>query len=237
MRRDCQDSEPILICDADEAGLFAQFTESQSSRSQRSFPLREDVETTSATSATLWTNDTKDCQDERPAVRVIFSLARTLKGDKTLAAAGGNELRPIVREWFDHSSPPQVTVMGFETTWVTFCDCWASVRFPAAANPVPGAFAEAKGIGPCEAALRYEDKTIQTLVTACKLLQDMHGDGKAFILSSRNAGEGLGVTWSWAAKLLRTLELDGLIKVVRRGIPGHGGEGSAGRYLYVGGGS
>jgi hypothetical protein len=166
--------------------------------------------------------------------RAIFDFARTVKAMGGLRNATGERLRPVVANWLATDAPPNVVVMPFDDVWREFCNAWMTVRWARGEDPVTDAFAEARNTGPCVSALRYTDETTRLLVTGCRILQKARGDGNSFILSARKAGRQLGVSWTFASKLLRTLQVDGLLKCTKPGVRGYGGNDSGARFLYVG---
>jgi hypothetical protein len=80
-----------------------------------------------------------------------------------------------------------------------------------------------------EAARKYRSPGIRLLVSLCAELQ-RQAQGRPFFLGCRSAGALLGVPYGRAAKWLRVLVMDGVLRLVS---VGSRGTGKASEYLYA----
>lgn len=123
---------------------------------------------------------------------------------------------------------PTISTKEFSVTWYDFSRGFEQVRYPAGVTlkeilgdidlntPIPDKLS-ALGFGPRES----------HLFLICQRLQTGAGTGP-FFLSSRQAGELLGIHFTAAAKMLATFVTDGLLKEVQKGAGG-----KASRYLVI----
>lgn len=158
--------------------------------------------------------------------RCLFSLARYVKGKRPDATR--EELREIAREWH-RLALPVIATKEFSVTLTDFIRGWESVKHPHGATlntiiesidfaaPLPDGI-EALGYGPAA----------NRLVQICAALQAHEGD-QPFFISSRQAGELIGLHFTDASKVLAALVADGVLELVRRGT----GK-LASRYRYIG---
>ena len=81
-----------------------------------------------------------------------------------------------------------------------------------------------------EPALQYEQQELRLLVALCRELQRACGTGP-FFLSTRTAGQLLGINHVRASRWLRGLRHDGILELVSRGTRQ---DRLASRYRYLG---
>lgn len=162
--------------------------------------------------------------------KLLFELARWLKGVPLYADADPRALRHIVRHW--HAAAlPFIRTKAFVDTWADFLRAWPLVRYPAGKAPLKAicrAAAEA-GAPPEMADLGYE-REVDFLAAICREFQRT-APARPFFLACRTAGSLLGVHHVTAWRWLCVLEGDGLLEVVVRGGPE---TGKANRYLWKG---
>jgi hypothetical protein len=152
--------------------------------------------------------------------RKLFDLARILKG--LIPAATPEKLREIVQHWFALALPV-IGTKDWSTTWSDFVHAWKQIRFPAG-RCFQAAVAAAENDIPA-VAYRY-DGNLRRLVSLCWHLQAQQL-GRPFPLSCRKAGKFLGVSHVQAWRDLRTLEFDGILKLIKKGKEGtHKNDGS-----------
>ncbi|WP_228217574.1 hypothetical protein [Aromatoleum toluclasticum] len=157
--------------------------------------------------------------------RQLFDLARHLKG--LMPDATKAELRAIVTDW--HSlALPNIGTSDFTESWGDFTRGWESVRIPygSVLNRV------LEGIDMTESApeslklLGYGERAL-ALCRICKELQRNAGE-EPFFISSRQAGNLVGLHFTDAAATLSAFVADDVLQLVKRG----SGK-QASRYRYV----
>lgn len=165
--------------------------------------------------------------------RMLFKLARTLKGLPALASAPVGDMRPVVQQWHKLALPA-IGTKDFDESWADFVVAWNRVKYPRGAV-VNAILQRAKVAPPAPGAERYETAALRLLVNLCHELQ-AHWGNQPFPLDARTAGELLGVGTMTAWRYLKTLEADDVLALVEVGT--RGGKGTARRastYRYVGG--
>lgn len=145
--------------------------------------------------------------------RCLFALARWAKGVHPSATTP--ELRSLVQEWH-RLALPHIGTADFTTSWTDFMRGLAAVRSPFGLTleklmerlderPLPDGIAD----------LGYGE-TGNRLVCICQALAIHHAPGP-FFLSSRQAGELLGVHFTEASKMLAALVMDRVLHLESRG--------------------
>jgi hypothetical protein len=141
----------------------------------------------------------------------LFRLARALKG--FLPDATPTELRNIVGAWHLRALPV-IRTKDFGESWSDFVTAWKAIRHPAGGALTAAAIAAASLVLPGIAA--GYDGHLYRLAAFCAALQAQAGDG-TFFLGSREAAKHLGIDKGQAWRLLKTLEFDGLLRLVTKG--------------------
>jgi hypothetical protein len=150
-----------------------------------------------------------------PAYRKpLFALARALKA--VMPDARPEELRPVVAEWHRRAQP--VVSAGFTDVWSEFLVGWDRVRVPAGQGVVEAAFRRAQATAPPARAVElYPEDHVRLLVSLCRELQRVAGDGP-FYLDCRTAGRLVGVHHTTAWRLLGTVFVaDGILVAGKKG--------------------
>ncbi len=161
--------------------------------------------------------------------RCVFDYARRLRGITGLSDAGPASLKPLVRQWHG-AALPVVRTKAFEETWADFVIAWDRITTAHDPDLLHNALAEAKKDPVPD--VDYECPEARDLVGLCRQLQRRQGDGP-FFLSSRKAGEVLGIDFRTANRWLIMLAADGWIELVVRG-GGASNARKANRYRYLG---
>lgn len=162
--------------------------------------------------------------------KCLFKLARYVKGrwpGATLA-----ELRPLVREWH-RLALPAIGTADFSESWGDFARGLEAVRQPHGStlrDIVAGAADRALPDG--LDSLGYGSRGLE-LVRVCMALASYH-DPEPFFVSSRVAGEVLGIHHTDAARMLAALCADGVVTLTKRGV---GRVASRYRFTWNGGGN
>lgn len=146
--------------------------------------------------------------------KLVWKLARTLKGIDDIAGVPAGELRFAVELWHKEALP-FISTKEFELTWSDFLRAWPKVKYPrgrvmetirkqalSAPLPVEGE--------------RYGSDELRLLVKVCRELQRLAGDAP-FFLAVRMAGELIGCGHTRASELLRVLVGDGILAMVKVG--------------------
>lgn len=145
--------------------------------------------------------------------RCLFALARWVKGVQPDASTA--DLRAMVQEWH-RLALPHIGTADFTTSWTDFMRGLAAVRSPFGmtlekimeqleGHSLPDGIAD----------LGYGE-TGNRLVRICQALAAHNAPGP-FFLSSRQAGELLGVHFTDASKMLAALVMDGVLHLESRG--------------------
>lgn len=143
--------------------------------------------------------------------RRLFNLARILKG--LLFEADTDELLPIVRNWH-RQALPHIRTKEFSESWADFRIAWDAIKRPAGRSFRAATLAADADTDP-PFAYRY-DGHLRRLAALCWQLQIQWGE-RAFPLACRTAGDFLGIDKTKAWRLLRTLQLDGVLRQVKKG--------------------
>lgn len=150
--------------------------------------------------------------------RKVFALARHLKA--IIADATPAQLKPIVRDWFDLALPV-IRTKDFSESWEDFVIAWGNVKVPVGAS-----------IKAIAARASIDGDALAKLTSLCLELQGHHGPGEAWPLSCQIAGDIIGVSKERAARLLKVLRFEQVIKMVTPGGPK--GSHRAAEYRFLG---
>jgi hypothetical protein len=186
-------------------------------------PTEEEQKTTEDDRSSLQSSSGLFCRSLPPNVipgmagernRCLFALARWAKGvhpDATTA-----QLRTLVQEWH-RLALPHIGTADFTTSWTDFMRGLAAVKSP-------------YGLTLEKLMERLDEKQLpdgidglaygeagNRLVCICQALA-VHNAPAPFFLSSRQAGELLGVHFTDASKMLAALVLDGVLHLESRGV-------------------
>jgi hypothetical protein len=142
--------------------------------------------------------------------RLLFKLARYLRA--IIPTASVEELLEIVRQWHGRALP-FITTKDFSTSWEDFGLAWLNVRSPIGViwNGIVQKAAASASAG-------FEDAHAR-LVNLCAALQEHHGPGKPWPLSCRKAAKVIRVPYQKAARLLKLLQFEKVIKLVKAAGP------------------
>jgi len=169
-------------------------------------------------------------QPEAPGQRnrQIFELARALKAIPALSDADVRDLRGIVRRWHERALPI-IGTKPFDDTWADFVAGWPRVHFPRGQEPMTRILARARAADPPRAAEAYDAPETRLLVTICRELQRIAGDGP-FFLACRTAAHLTALDQATAWRRLGMLVHDRVLSVIEKGT-----RHRATRYRYVAG--
>ena len=160
--------------------------------------------------------------------RMLFRFARKLKRIPALTEAPANSLKSWVQQWHQRALP-NIRTKAFEETWFDFAESWRKVEFPEGEGPLAMVFSRAVEAELPAVAMQYEQLKLRLLVALCRELQRESGDAP-FFLSVRIAGELLEVDPGTASRWLRGLQVDEILKLIKRGTVK---EGKASRFRYL----
>jgi len=152
----------------------------------------------------------------------LFDLARYLKS--IMPNATLSELEPIVRAW--HAAAlPVIKTKEWETSWKEFWYIWHILRhaFFGRRTEIVNT---AQGFDP----LGFKGAKA-SIARLCVALQSHHGPGNSWPLSSRLAGEAADVHYVHAARILKTLQADGVLEMAQEA--GSYREGRAAEYRLI----
>lgn len=155
----------------------------------------------------------------------LFELARYVKGVQPNASK--EELRKIVLQW--HSAAlPVIRTKDFGISWVDFMHGYERVKFPfgETLKQIIGNIDLDSATPNSLKAFGYGEKN-NLLIKICRQLQLKAGN-EPFFLSSRQAGDLLGMHFTEAAKCLKALQIDGVLELTSKGAGL-----KASRYLYI----
>lgn len=158
----------------------------------------------------------------------VFALCRELKAIPSAANATLDELRPVVRRWFELARPV-IGTQDFDSTWADFVHGWARVKFPAGSEPVAMALAAGDAAEPPACAARFDCPKTRRIIGLCRELQRIAGDAEFFI-DCRTLGRLIGLDHALASKRLGMLVAEDVLRLVERGQ-----RGRASRFRYIGG--
>ncbi|MFO0789933.1 MAG: bifunctional DNA primase/polymerase [Pirellulales bacterium] len=159
--------------------------------------------------------------------RSLFTFARHLKSIPVLADASMDTLRPYV-EWWHEVALPAITTKAFEETWFDFRNAWGAVRYAVGKDPLSIMYTNAIAQPLPRCAEKYSQPQLRSLVALCRELQREAG-GDPFYLAGRNAAQLIGVDHKTAARWLRMLCMDEVLKLDERGT-----RHQASEYVYLG---
>jgi hypothetical protein len=186
--------------------------------------LSEYSETTDAESIIRMTLPTKSGQRND----CVMKLARGLKFNAGTKDIDPASLRKVVERW--HSlALPVITSKSFSETWRDFIHAFDTARFPLGLNLVDMAAGKVDPLDLPESAAAYDDEPTRKLIGLCWALASISG-GEKFFLSSHVAAPRIGISQMQTWRLLRMLEVDGVINCMDRG-----NAHRAGRYKWIGG--
>ena len=147
--------------------------------------------------------------------RQIFEFARWLKAIPAIADASTTALVEYAREWHRRSLPA-IRTKAWEETLADFLEGWDKVQYPRGRGPMTDLVKRAAAGELPAVAEQFEQPELRLLVAVCRELQAVAGDG-AFHLSSRAAGESVGVSHQHALRWLRLLVRLGILERVSQG--------------------
>jgi hypothetical protein len=152
--------------------------------------------------------------------RMLFDLARALKGVPELASQPVAALKPYVRQW--HTGAVQIIeTKNFDESWLDFCESWDKVKWAKGQGPLAELFARAAAATPPPEAEQYDTPAVRLLVSLCRELQRRHGT-EPFFLGCRIAAELLGgIDHTTAARWLKLLRHDRIIELCSTGSMTH----------------
>lgn len=158
--------------------------------------------------------------------RRLFEFARYLKG--THPDATKAELREIVGQWHQRALP-HIGTSDFSESWGDFQRAWDSVHTPygSVLNRLLGEIDMTEHLPQGLTELGYGEKAL-LLCRICKQLQRNAGEDPFFI-SSRQAGDLVGLHFTDASKVLYALVADDVLELVKRGA---GTQASRYRYIW-----
>ena len=160
----------------------------------------------------------------------IWQLARSLKAIYPTAEA--RELKPTLKEWH-RLALPVITTKPLEESWLDFVTAWNNVRYPRGQEPIMHLLEQVEVFDMPDAAQDYEQPELYRLIAICRELQRLAGDGP-FYLGCRTAGQLLNVRHDRAARWLKLLVFDEILREVEKG--GQPGTAyKATRYRYIAG--
>ena len=147
---------------------------------------------------------------------LVFTLARELKAIGELCDKPATVLRPIVWRWHECAKP--YLTKGFTETWTDFAEGWDKVKHPAGKGPLRERMAAATREPLPAAAQQYPEPKVKLLVGLCQELQ-RHAGTAPFYLTVRAVGELFGVHHGTAARWLKALRIDGVLRLARAHAP------------------
>jgi len=145
--------------------------------------------------------------------RKVFVLARRLKSLRPQTPVKG--WLNTVQEWHRRALPV-IRTKEFSETWRDFVIAWERIRDLDFGPGLDAVLKSADCIQIPEAAGHHDDPKVLRLIQICAALQATAGD-KPFFLSCRKVGTLLGVKKSKANEMLRMLQLEEILVLVRKG--------------------
>lgn len=142
----------------------------------------------------------------------VFRLARELKAVPELRDQPAVALRWIVDRWHERARP--FLTKGFTETWSDFAEGWPKVKYAVWTGPLAEHIKAAQQLPLPTAAGRYPEAKVKLLVALCRQLQRNAGTSP-FLVSSRAAGTALEVDHSTAARWIKALLADGVLRVAK----------------------
>ena len=146
----------------------------------------------------------------------IMKLARGLKAIPEYADSPVKECEAVVRRWHRSAMPFIVNGKAWEDTWLDFIEAWPNVKHPLGTGPMVEVLQRAEQADDPPEAERYDASKTRLLIKLCRELQ-RQAAAEPFYLACRLAGQLIGVDHMTAARRLKVLVADGLIKVVEPG--------------------
>lgn len=145
----------------------------------------------------------------------LVKLARSLKRIERLQNRDAEDLRPIVRLWWERSRDNMRT-KDWEASWGQFLNLWVWARPDRCdASAVHAALQQALARPMPAVAERYPCRALRTLVALCKALQDGYSDADGvWYLSCRDAATVLSVEKGVISAWLNLLCRDGVLQKV-----------------------
>jgi hypothetical protein len=170
---------------------------------------------TPSTNTAWWTSAVSRTLPTGPGQRNrrLFDLARILKAIQPDAAP--DLMREIVREWCRQALPRTSGTHGFGDCWADFITAWGRVKRPAG-NSFALAAAAAEAEEPAVVRRLGYDGPLRRLAALCWQLARPGGD-RPFPLGCEIAGRHLGVSTRHAGRLLKTLQIDGVLRLMKKG--------------------
>lgn len=145
----------------------------------------------------------------------IFDFCRWLKGIPELAELPAKELKPIVKQWHKEALPV-IGTKPFTKTWADFAYGWTRVKYPKGDDTLKKAVTKALNAkDSLPESKEYDSPEVQLLVRVCYELQQLTAP-EPFWLSCRSAAGILGVSPTWANKLLQMLVVDEVLKIIEK---------------------
>jgi hypothetical protein len=143
----------------------------------------------------------------------LFAFARALKALPEYADASLDRLRPVARRWYDKAKR-FIRNATEQENFEDFAESWAKVRFPLGSGPrLRELYNESIGEQlPQGINRRLASPALQELARLCCVLQRDVGEEQSFYLSARGAAGVLGCHRSAAARRLRELIKQGIIR-------------------------
>jgi hypothetical protein len=142
-------------------------------------------------------------------------LARKLKAIPGVRDVPAESLKPYLKRWHK-LAVGRMRTKPFETSWWDFREGWGKVEYPAGRGPIMAVLERASKASSPIIATDYDSREVRLLVKVCRELQRQAGKG-TFFLSTRTAGELVGVSHWEAATWLKGLVADGVLELVRKG--------------------
>lgn len=158
----------------------------------------------------------------------IFTFCRALKALPAYANADADNLLDVFKDWYRRAEPC-IRTKDFLESWSDFADGWERVQLPLGETCMTEVLARARlRIAPAKVLL-FESDGLTLLCNLCAELQ-AQANGPAFYLSTRKAGEMIGVDHTTASRYLRILRRLKLLVVVTQGTLGPRGKATRWRY-------
>lgn len=152
--------------------------------------------------------------DEGQRNRCIFEFCRKLKAIPELKGAENNILRPIVQQWHT-AALPLISTKDFTTTWSDFVYGWGKVRYPEGETLLKANILATEQQEVPQVQLDYDCEKTRFLIRLCYQLQQLRCDKSMFFIGCRDAGKCSGFSHTEAAKRLKMLVADGVLKIVK----------------------
>jgi hypothetical protein len=153
--------------------------------------------------------------------RQIFDFARRLKGIRDLDASPA-ALKVYVTEWHRRALPV-ITTKDFGETWADFHVAWLAVKRPHGTT-IKAAYESVIAAEPIDGSVEAGQ-----LAALCRKLRKTD---RTFFLSVRMVGELFGLPRMTAWRLLKVLEFNHVIELIRPGSKG-GDKREAAEYRYI----